>query len=325
MDVLYGVPHEMMPRGFRREGIPVGKKAAEFFAILAAITVLAPLSVSAGWIATGNPVISDAFDQQEPQMVTDGAGGAIFCWYEDRSGADLDIYAQRIDGAGNILWGSSGLPICTYTSDQSYPVLVSDGAGGAIIAWHDERESYYDVYAQRVNSTGHVQWTADGVRICSEDNAQMYPQIISDGAGGAIIVWMDSRYGSDVDLFAQRVDAGGVLQWNPSGEFVMIMSLDQYEHRVVPDGSGGAVIAFLTHAAWPSMSTPRGSTLTASCSGHQWGPRSVRRTATATTWRPHRTATAGRRSRGPTRGPDMRTSTLSTSPSTAAYHGPLTA
>src|SRR5262245_55141679 len=39
-------------------------------------------------------------------------------------------------------------PICTTPDDQYYTTITSDGAGGAIIAWSDNRSGNYDVYAQ---------------------------------------------------------------------------------------------------------------------------------------------------------------------------------
>ena len=37
-------------------------------------------------------------------------------------------------------------PICAATGNQDSPAMVSDGAGGAIIAWEDDRGSYYNIY-----------------------------------------------------------------------------------------------------------------------------------------------------------------------------------
>ena len=44
--------------------------------------------------------------------------------------------------------------MCTEPHLQEFPNLVSDGTGGAIVAWRDLREgNYYDVYAEHVNAT----------------------------------------------------------------------------------------------------------------------------------------------------------------------------
>src|SRR3989338_1055233 len=57
--------------------------------------------------------------------------------------------------------------ICTAApSNQWNPQIVTDGSGGAIIAWSDGSYGHtYTSYAQRVNVNGDVQWTTRGVAI----------------------------------------------------------------------------------------------------------------------------------------------------------------
>jgi len=134
--------------------------------------------------------------------------------------------------------------ISNAANDQVNSASVSDGSGGAIIAWQDKRSGNYDIYAQRVSTNGAVQWAANGVAICSMDSDQVSPAIISDGSGGAIIAWQDKRSGS-YDIYAQRVNASGVLQWSPStGDSVCKAAFDQVNIAMVSDGSGGALIAW---------------------------------------------------------------------------------
>ena len=102
--------------------------------------------------------------------------------------------------------------ISTAANFQNYPTIVSDGAGGAIITWQDYRSgTNSDIYAQRVNSSGAVQWTADGVAISTAADYQYYPTIVSDGAGGAIITWQDLRSGPNSDIYTQNIDRFGYL------------------------------------------------------------------------------------------------------------------
>ena len=137
--------------------------------------------------------------------------------------------------------------ICTATGDQQNPQVISDGAGGAIITWWDVRSGIADIYAQRVNASGVVQWTANGVAICTATNEQYYPQLVSDGAGGAIITWHDRRSGSNWDIYAQNVCSFGSIgpcviitwtgntdtDWNNSGN---------WSNSSVPTASSDVVI-----------------------------------------------------------------------------------
>ena len=101
-----------------------------------------------------NTLVTGAKGQQNlPQMVSDGAGGVIVVW-QSAQGTSYDIYAQRLSATGVALWKADGVPVCTADSDQTNPVITSDGAGGAIISWWDWRNGNYDVYAQRINGSG---------------------------------------------------------------------------------------------------------------------------------------------------------------------------
>jgi hypothetical protein len=143
-------------------------------------------------------------------------------------------------------------PLCTVTNHQYDPHIATDGAGGAIVAWHDHRDPlsgnlYPDIYAQRIDAAGAVQWAAGGVVVAAESNVQQQARLVSDGAGGAILVWEDYRNGSYWAIWAQRIDADGVLQW-PGGVRVSTLATgSQRNPRLVPDGAGGAVITWVNY------------------------------------------------------------------------------
>lgn len=191
-----------------------------------------------------NQICTAVNEQTTPKIVTDGAGGAIITWSDRRGGVAYDIYAQRIDVAGVLQWMSDGVAISLAASEQSDPVIVSDGAGGAIIAWRDSRGTSGDIYAQRVNNSGVVQWTQDGVPICTAPFSQDYPVIVSDGAGGAIIAWEDYRSGTNQDIYAQRVNSAGITQWTADGVPISTASNWVYSPAIVSDNAGGAIIAW---------------------------------------------------------------------------------
>jgi hypothetical protein len=182
---------------------------------------------------------------ESPVIVSDGGGGAIITWMDDRSNPSVvtDIYAQRIKANGVLQWTVDGVPICTASSDQWSPTLLSNGSGGAIITWSDSRTFGEDIYAQRIDSIGTVQWTLDGVQICSAASSQSYPTIVSDRNGGAIITWDDSR-GSTADIYAQHINASGAAQWTTNGMVISTAASEQDLPTIVSDGLGGAIITW---------------------------------------------------------------------------------
>ena len=192
-----------------------------------------------------NQICTTTGYQYNPAIVGDGSGGAIIVWVDGRSG-DYDIYAQRINASGAVQWTSDGVPICTAAYDQYYPTIVSDGNGGAIISWTDARNSNYDIYAQKINTNGDVQWTADGIPVCTATDSQIYPIIVSNGSGGAIIAWYDYRSG-DYDIYAQRINASGIIQWAVDGVPICTAEYDQFNPTIVSDGSSGAIITWVDY------------------------------------------------------------------------------
>jgi hypothetical protein len=218
--------------------------------------LLTHLGVYAQW--SSNPSINNAVcnfagNQTLVQLVSDGAAGAICTWVDTRNGTQ-DIYAQRIDATGALQWNVDGIAICSALSDQFSPKLVSDAAGGAIIVWYDNRSGNWDIYAQRINAAGVVQWATDGVAITTQPGLQNAQQLMPDGSGGAIIVWSDGSGGSaNADIRAQRVDASGTVLWSVGGVSVCNAASLQNTPQLVSDGNGGAIISW---EDWRNYSQP---------------------------------------------------------------------
>ncbi len=197
------------------------------------------------WSANGIAVSTAANNQGVLQLIPDGAGGAIIAWEDFRSGTSSDIYAQRVTSAGTLLWPTNGIAVSTAVNNQNDLQLISDDAGGAIIAWQDFRSGpTSDIYAQRVDGAGSTLWSGNGVAVCTAANGQGTLQLTPDGTGGAIIVWQDLRSGTTFDLYAQRVNGGGGPIWPANGIILSTAANDQYSPHLVPDGYGGAIIAW---------------------------------------------------------------------------------
>ncbi len=204
-------------------------------------------SGKSAWTGNGVAVCTATGTQAHPVIASNGAGGAIIAWDDTRSGS-ADIYAARYDSDGKRAWATNGVALCTAANNQDGPSIASDGAGGAIVVWHDERVSSLqaDIYARRVNASGTPLWTADGVIVCNAGASQNVPKIVSDGAGGAIVVWQDRRI-SHTDIWAQRTDGAGNMLWAANGVVLCGSLGDQYDPILIADGAGGGI------ATWRDM------------------------------------------------------------------------
>ena len=203
------------------------------------------------WTANGVSVCNEATEQLGPKLINDGNGGAFITWYDHRAG-NFDIYTQRISSGGAPMYTTNGVATCTMGTDQLKPDICSDGAGGVIITWYDYRSTTdYNIYAQRQGPALVIVWTVDGIVMNNNvAYAQYDPKIVSDGLGGAIISWTDNRTGvapGTADIYAQRVNSTGAVQWTATGIIICTSAGDQIKSQLVSDGNNGAYIVWEDH------------------------------------------------------------------------------
>ena len=208
------------------------------------------------WPAEGVLVCGAADEQGGPILVSDGSGGAIVAWHDDRDlgASGRDIYARRLraNGVLDFDWPADGLPVCTLAGEQSDVRACADGAGGALFVWVDRgSDPAGDLRALRVTAQGGIAsgWPAQGVVVCDEAGSQALDliPIVSDGAGGALIAWEDSRNAvTNKDVYVQRVLGDGTLAagWPKGGVPLCTMHGAQRFVNAVPNGLGGAIVTW---------------------------------------------------------------------------------
>lgn len=219
------------------------------------------------WAATGINVSNNTIrDDYLSRLCLDGSGGVIVSWSSEiRDNINnvttyAQAFAQRINSSGATQWTAGGVQLSTATGFRALSDLVTDGVGGAIVFFVDTRNSQYlpganiefpnlDIYAQKISAAGNRAWTDDGVGVSTEQNIQngqaydYFSNAVSDGAGGAILVYSDNRNGNanPSDLYTQRINAAGVKLWTSAGVFVCVAAGEQYVSNIVSNGSNGIV------------------------------------------------------------------------------------
>lgn len=144
---------------------------------------------------------------------------------------------------GPLLFGQSVSPeieIRTSTiTGSALEATAAFEAGATYVAWRDTRSEGNDgdIYAQRLGPDGQPLWMPNGLAICVAANRQSLPAITSDGAGGAVVTWLDKRSNPGA-IYAQRISASGAVQWALNGVFVGLVYVEEpysYVHRA-PNG-----------------------------------------------------------------------------------------
>ena len=98
----------------------------------------------------------------------------------------------------------------------------------------------FDIYAQRVNHDGQIQWGAKGRLVCGALGNQDQPTIVSDGDAGAFITWHSASLGP---VGVQHIDDSGypASGWPANG--VTLTATGNYP-TIVSDDSLGAIVAW---------------------------------------------------------------------------------
>ncbi len=148
------------------------------------------------------------------------------------------------------------VPVSLAQGAKSDVFVVTDGAGGAIVAWEDQRTDDRDLYAQRVAANGTVLWTADGVPVCTAAGDQAlyhsststtgFTPLVSDGTGGAWIVWQDERAfaARARDVYVQHLDAGGHALLTTNGVAVAARTGMEDQPTACRDGADGLIVVW---------------------------------------------------------------------------------
>jgi hypothetical protein len=217
--------------------------------------VLANGALDPAWPAAGRAISSIyAADLASTVMAVDGSGGALIAWAQGSGTREVHVHHVLASGAMDPAWPSSGRALNAGSYDQGSPMIVSDGAGGAIVSWDDLRNNGTvfgnGVYAQHVLATGALDpaWPSQSRELSFHEGNRvnyLFPRMVSDGAGGGIVTWRDDR--DDVgDIYAQHVTSTGAVDpaWPSSGRAICKASRLQILSAIVANGAGGAVIAW---------------------------------------------------------------------------------
>ena len=79
--------------------------------------------------------------------------GAMFIVWSDTRTSSRNIYMQKVDASGNVLWTDGGILISGGEGRQEDPIIIADNDGGAYISWRSYANDslYGELYIQDVS------------------------------------------------------------------------------------------------------------------------------------------------------------------------------
>lgn len=152
-----------------------------------------------------------------PPFIPDGAGGAVFGWYEVDP---LQSRAQHILADGTEAFPHNGVPGSTDTShfDVNPSVSYDRITGETYLFWNEQvppPSLDQGVSGQKFNATGIPQWGATGVLVAPFTTAAILNVTSVFTSGGPLVVWSSEiAFGQDT-ITGAKLDANGAYICSP--------------------------------------------------------------------------------------------------------------
>jgi len=201
-------------------------------------------------------------DQNSASVSPDGAAGFVVAWESNgSSGTDTDfgsIQGQRYAADGTP--SGTEFQVNTYTtSDQYFPAVSLDGAGGFVVTWSSDGSGGTDTSGPSVQAR---RYEADGIPLGDQFQVNTYttgptglqynPAVSADGDAGFVVSWTSGGSSgtdtSNTSIQGQRYSpdgapVGGQFQLNTYTTSAQVFP------TVSPDGGGRLVVSWTSNGS----------------------------------------------------------------------------
>lgn len=209
------------------------------------------------WQANGIPVCNVPRTQNDimfaravfPHEGDSLESGVYLTWTDARNfyTTGFDIYLQRIEANGKPAWTANGILAAKDSTYQSAPSICEDGFGGVYVAWADEREGNYNIYAQHFDYLGGKLFPEGGVPLGKCKGHQRYPTLKRDPITNTVYaLWADDRLGfQNTMVMLQGLTPRGELLFKPNGKAICTFKSRQSSPDLLLDYRNGLVVTWL--------------------------------------------------------------------------------
>lgn len=166
-----------------------------------------------GIVVAGDGVENPSFCE----MVAADNGSVIVTWIRDTRTflSPRHVRAQKFSPGGTPMWGASPIIVSDAISVPitHRPRIVYDGAGGALIAWHDTRASnLFNCWVQHISSDGTLRMPANGAQASTLTSQQHIDPAIAfrPTTGETFVFWNERNLNqSQWGVYGQKLSPDG--------------------------------------------------------------------------------------------------------------------
>lgn len=227
--------------------------------LLTAVFALIIYICPAQWtnIVSQNTLVRDSTSIAEatPMMVTIADGSTYISWFEPHAGINYELRMQRLDKNGNKLWGNSGLLVDNQQQNTAlfrYD-LMADHEGNAIVAFQDERTGHLDIVIYKVDTSGNLIWSQNGITLSAPNSTQgLAPNIGITGDNNVIVAWTATG-NSNKWIACQKISSAGTILWPSALEIIDQANVKHYSRPTIAPSGGDDFVMLYVEESGPGL------------------------------------------------------------------------
>jgi hypothetical protein len=157
---------------------------------------------------------------------TSARNGFVYAAWSESNGDWLypviEVFANKIDASGNLLWGEGGIQISDADRDD-----VAEDVCGTFFLWRNEVYPNYTLHAILLDENGNTAagWNEDGLLI-SEISGSNIEANITEMDVGYLITWHNLPVIGNRAIWGQLVTEDGELLWGENG--IQLAEIEDY-------------------------------------------------------------------------------------------------
>ena len=181
---------------------------------------------------------------QAVDLAVDANDNMYVVWETDDGTGNYDVFLQKVDSNGAVIWPSDVRVNTTSSGNQMNPAVVVDAAGNAVVVWQDSRDGDDRIYAHKFGADGAAMWPTDVPVSVGSGADQQQPAIaLAQNGNDAVVAWQDFRNGSN-DIYLQKLKPNGAPVWGADIRVNAEANGDQRNPAVITSASGNPVVSW---------------------------------------------------------------------------------
>lgn len=203
----------------------------------------------ASFRADGKTVSVSNGKKNNPILTSSIGNSAIIVWKDYSFNTAGELFCQKIDARGYLLWGDTGLRL-TSENATDYS-LVSDEQGNSYASFIYKTQdvgSESTVILQKISADGRLLFPGAGIKVYNSNNRKGMTSVVGDDSGGVFVFWTE-MLNNKMIVHSQRVDVNGKLVFGKKPVIISAQNINVLKYSAYRTGEKKIYVVWQAHKA----------------------------------------------------------------------------